>query len=200
MTAPADKKNHGDSNNSPASGLQEARVISQIDRIFHETEQANGTEIVELSIVGIAQICQLLADQTTLPLSTRISALKRIQDRITATLGELTPPQPLKAPALWANRGKNRRHMSPCDFIIENYQNYGLDLTMADIRQLDPKLYKALENWKGRNGLPEGFNLPTKKEHNKNTIKALTLQQKRELKRISEAARYRKSRRAERSK
>ena len=71
---------------------------------------------------------------------------------------------PTKAPALWAER-KTGREVSPVDFIHQHYGPWlGKGLTRAHIGQLDKPLYTALAGWVGRNGWPEGLNLPTQRE------------------------------------
>lgn len=72
---------------------------------------------------------------------------------------------PELAPVLWAEA--KQPGDTPPDFIQRHYTPWlGKGLTVADLLRLDPKLHRALYNWKQRHPLPEGFVLPTLKELN----------------------------------
>lgn len=88
--------------------------------------------------------------------------VERIEEERTASL-QAPPPLPEKAPALWAT--DKQKGDTPVTFIQRHYAPWlGKGLSRPDIRQLDPQLYMALANWLRGNPLPEGFDLPTKKQ------------------------------------
>lgn len=88
--------------------------------------------------------------------------VKRIgEDRAASLPARL--PLPEEAPALWAK--DKQKGDTPVTFIQRHYAPWlGKGLSRPDIRRLDPQLYMALANWLRGNPLPEGFDLPTKKQ------------------------------------
>ncbi len=82
-------------------------------------------------------------------------------------------PLPTTAPEIYSGlRGPE----SPPQFVMRVYQPWlGHGLDRAHIRQLDPKLYTAINNWLSRpsNVWPEDVELPTREEQNRRMIDQL---------------------------
>lgn len=108
-----------------------------------------------------------------------------------------SPPLPMQAPETY--QGIRSGELPP-DFIKRVYEPWiGNGLTKADLRQLDPGLYRALYNWVGRgNALPDDLPLPTRREANDELVKDFIDARGKPLnevlsdaRRIESAARYR---------
>ncbi len=83
---------------------------------------------------------------------------------------------PIEAPELYQQRA-DRREL-PHEFIERGYGSWmGKGLARHHILQLDKPLYMALANWLKKNNLPEGFNLPTKKELNDRELERIGLRE-----------------------
>lgn len=86
---------------------------------------------------------------------------------------EKLAPAPHKPKVFWSERGRDRRFMSPCDWVKENWPTYGKGLALSDIRDVDRPLYYALVYYKRQYGWPSDFKLPTKKERNDELLEQL---------------------------
>lgn len=74
-------------------------------------------------------------------------------------------PLPASAPALWAT--DKQPSDTPPDFIKRHYEPWlGKGFARPNIKQLDPQLYTALNNWLRNNEMPADLDLPTLKEKN----------------------------------
>ena len=104
---------------------------------------------------------------------------------------------PAEAPEIYTGI---RSGEAPPDFIRRVYAPWvGNGLTKADLRKLDPGLYRALYNWVGRgNALPDDLPLPTRQEANDKLVEGFIENSGKplnavlaEARRIESAARYR---------
>jgi hypothetical protein len=89
---------------------------------------------------------------------------QRPQSWVERVSGATSPPAlPVEAPATWKH--DKQPGDTPVTFIQRHYEPWlGKGLNRADINRLDPSLYTGLANWLRKNDLPDGFDLPTKKE------------------------------------
>lgn len=132
-----------------------------------------------------------LAELSKLPVDERISAIENLAIRgeefslseilhsafpeLWHNLAEAKPaalPLPTSAPMAWSSLSENGRDgrkpgESPPEFTKRVYGQWieARQMTRADLKQLDPKLYQALATWVGRHGAPD-FDLPTRREVN----------------------------------
>ena len=170
-------------------------LIAQLEQTFTQNDDRVEKAFVEISLSAVRSFITHISEASNLPLIKRLDILRNVQSYAAEREQIITPNVPDKASRLWKNRGTENRKMSPCDFLIKNYNSYGINLTQADIRQLDPQLYSALHNWKTRFGWPDEFFLPTKKEFQDIKLQSLSIADKSELRRITDAIRHRKYRR-----
>jgi len=73
------------------------------------------------------------------------------------------PTRPEAAPELYAKR--RNIHENPADFIKRVYAPWlGKGLVWRDLYHLDRKLYQSFNVWRGKHGMPEDLDLPTRSE------------------------------------
>lgn len=135
------------------------RYLEAVYRHEDNIEQRNAQASLALKLIGE------LSETKSLPREVKVNLLSQIARAASETAERLSSPPDVRPTAFWAERGKEKRYMSPCDFVKLHWPTYGKGLIFSTIYSVDNPLYRALLYYKSTYGWPDDFDLPTKREH-----------------------------------
>ncbi|MBC7836428.1 hypothetical protein H7X87_01470 [Acetobacteraceae bacterium] len=176
------------------TNLQRGDSLDYIDGIFgDEYKKLLENDYLDYSDIEIASKIKIgLNELSSQSLSSLYNAMLAIQE------AEKAAALPTEAPFLYDDR-EDKRETAP-EFIKRVYGPYlnGM-FTRAYLKKLDPKAYKALDNWlqNPRNEFPADLNLPTVSQKNDLSLEEFTASKVRDehalkFNRLRAAATYRK--------
>lgn len=145
---------------------------SLLDREFsNDVSNSGSADLITTAAQSAVSLVQHIKAASKIPTEERKYALFQIYSELSTALKDLDTPE---FPDIhWEDRGKKNRFMSPCDFVIQHYPNYGKNLTLNAISAHDHPLYNALNTKKKKGEWKEGFDLPTQHEANDRALEKL---------------------------
>ncbi|MGJ4998740.1 hypothetical protein ACQR0Z_30245 [Bradyrhizobium sp. HKCCYLS3077] len=133
-------------------------LIEILESHFREEGHAR-QEFATAAFAGALRFLEEISEAKDIPTYKRIALLAKIYEAANKKIEKLAG-EPFENIPLWADRGRNLRKISPCDWVRRHYPTYGKGLTMDQIR--DAKLRQALWTYKSKYGWPDDFDLPGK--------------------------------------
>jgi hypothetical protein len=107
----------------------------------------------------VPELIEEFSSNEEIPRDERLQALVALKGVISDHCESLMKRKPTSPPSLWEKRDRSLKE-SPSQFISRVYYAYLPGIVLADIRQLDFKLYRAFQNQKSTTGA--SLAIPTK--------------------------------------